>query len=799
MNKTKGIRFLILVPFILMIPAIVKSQKFIERVQHKFQQQAPLFQEKLYIHTDKNFYLAGEIMWFKIYTVNGKTHQPINISKLAYVEILDRQSKPVLQAKILLSKNGGEGSFYLPVTLNSDHYILRAYTNWMKNDGAADFYEQPITIVNTIKVPQQEKDNEVSKATVSFFPEGGYLVAGIETKVGFHIVDPSGKGVNAHGMITNENGDTVLNFSSMRFGIGHFIFKPEAGKTYKSKVKLPSGESIIQEIPAVAETGYVMNVTDQGDDRYKIHVKAKGNNHSQQGEQVTILSHTRNSLKSIETGFADYKNGITFYIDKNKLGEGVSHLTLFNEKQQPVCERLVFKKPQKKWLASIYTDKKSYQNREKVTLSFSLDKLQDLDSLNCSVSVFELDGLDNSTQNIQNYFWLGSNLQVQIENADFYLSDENGNEQGADDLMLTHGWRRFNWGKEFEKDTRSHSKYIPEFRGHLITAKVTQLNNQLPAAMVECLLTVPTEPIGFYAAKTDSLGIVRFDVKDYYGPGDIIIQVRSGTNVPYKVELINPYSEINVKTGLPFFSISKEHEEKILQKSIAMQVQNIYRTDSIRKFTMPVVNDTFPFYGKADFTYWLDSYKRFTTMEEVLREYVLPITVAVRSGELRIRMSDELSGELYDDHILVLLDGVPLRNIDKIFAYDPLKIKKLEVLPRQYLVGSSWFNGIASFETYAGQFDGFELDPSIVTVDYEGLQLQREFYSPIYQNEKQRLDRIPDHRTTLLWLTGLKKDENGKTDVQFYTSDQRGKFLIVMEGVTADGEIINASTTITVE
>ena len=173
--------------------------------------------------------------------------------------------------------------------------------------------------------------------------------------------------------------------------------------------------------------------------------------------------------------------------------------------------------------------------------------------------------------------------------------------------------------------------------------------------------------------------------------------------------------------------------------------------------------------------------------------------MVVRNGQLRIRMSDELSGDLYDDHILLLLDGVPLRNVDRIFAYDPLKIKKLDVLPRQYLVGSSWFNGIASFETFEGRFDGFELDPSIVTVDYEGLQLQREFYSPVYQNENQRSDRVPDHRTTLLWQTGIIKDKDDKTDIQFYTSDQRGRFLIVMEGITAAGEIFNASTTITVE
>ena len=97
-------------------------------------------QEKMYLHTDKNFYLAGEIIWFKIYYVEGGKHQPSNISKVAYVEVTDRNHKPVLQAKISLSEKGGSGSFYLPLTLNSDNYSIREYTNWMKNAGPSFFF-----------------------------------------------------------------------------------------------------------------------------------------------------------------------------------------------------------------------------------------------------------------------------------------------------------------------------------------------------------------------------------------------------------------------------------------------------------------------------------------------------------------------------------------------------------------------------------------------------------------------------------------------------------------------------------
>src|ERR1700712_5610677 len=37
-------------------------------------------QEKLFVHTDKDFYLAGEICWFKLYDVEGSSHHPLDLS-----------------------------------------------------------------------------------------------------------------------------------------------------------------------------------------------------------------------------------------------------------------------------------------------------------------------------------------------------------------------------------------------------------------------------------------------------------------------------------------------------------------------------------------------------------------------------------------------------------------------------------------------------------------------------------------------------------------------------------------------
>ena len=330
-------------------------------------------QEKIYVHTDKNFYLAGEIIWFKVYYLDGATHQKLDLSKVAYIEILDRAYKPVLQTKVSLTADGGSGSFYLPLTLNSDNYIFRAYTNWMRNSGPAVFYEKFIGVVNTVKPPEAIHKQDTTRAVANFFPEGGNMVDGIESKVAFRIAGDNGKGTDAHGIITNENGDTVKSFSTYKFGIGHFMFKPVANHNYKTTIMLPGGKTFTALLPTVYEHGYVMTVTDNKDGRVRIRIQVNRDESKESGETVFLLVHNRQVLKASEAGFVNNANDLVFYVEKNKLGEGISHITLFNKEGRPVCERLVFVRPNQQAVTSINTDKNVYGKRQQVDLTVASD------------------------------------------------------------------------------------------------------------------------------------------------------------------------------------------------------------------------------------------------------------------------------------------------------------------------------------------------------------------------------------------------------------------------------------------
>src|SRR5690606_715596 len=139
--------------------------------------------EKIYAHIDRDFYLTGETLWFKLYAADGCLHRPLDISKVAYVELLGTDGEPVLQAKILMEEGRGHGSLFLPASLATGNYRFRAYTHWMKNFPPGFFYHQVISIVNPFLVPDQRTEKKESDLRVWFFPEGGHLVNGLESKI----------------------------------------------------------------------------------------------------------------------------------------------------------------------------------------------------------------------------------------------------------------------------------------------------------------------------------------------------------------------------------------------------------------------------------------------------------------------------------------------------------------------------------------------------------------------------------------------------------------------------------------
>jgi hypothetical protein len=739
-------------------------------------------QEKMFVHTDKECYLAGEICWFKIYVVDAGLHRPLDLSKVAYLEWLDKDNRPVLQAKVGLSKGHGDGSVYLPLTVHSGNYKLRAYTSWMKNFDVNGFFEKGITVVNARKSAAMPSAVAL-QYKVSFFPEGGDLVENIPSKVAFKITDQYGQSTDCTGVITEDDQDTVARFRTQRFGAGTFILNPRPGHRYRATARLTDGTAVSNLLPSAYKEGTVMDVSpEEGTDHLRVDVRS-----TVSGSEIYLIADTRQSVKLAMA--ATLKEGKAFFlINKDSLGEGISHLTIFDFKRQPVCERLVFKAPSHRLQVGVSADREKYATRKKINLQVSsADGKGAPLPADCSLSVFRVDSLQTAPSgHIGNYLWLASDLKGKIESPDYYF-DHPEDREAIDNLLLTHGWRRFRWDETLSGKSPSF-EFPPEYNGSIISGKVVDGKTGNPTTLnIQGYLSVPGTRTQFTSALCDEGGRIRFELGDFYGAQEIIVQTNPNEDSLYRIDIANPFSEKYTDIPLPAFTFPRIDSGELVDKSVATQVLNRYAGEKLKRLMLPSGVDTSTFYYKADHSYLLDDYTRFTTMEEVMREYVVLMLVQRKGSHYHLPLFDLPNNSFFESDPLILLDGVPVFNMDSLVALDPLRIRKLETVQHRYFLGGVNFSGIMNWTTYKGDLGGYILDPHATVVDYEGLQLQREFYSPSYATDEQAASHLPDFRNVLYWAPQLVTDARGKGELSFYSSDIPGKYLVVVEGLAKDG------------
>jgi hypothetical protein len=783
-------------PAFVIITTFAKAQTgFTDSLQQKLKTyRNTIAQEKVFLHTDKTFYLTGETIWFKAYVVKADSHQLFALSKVLYIEVLDDHSKPVMQTMIELQNGTGDGFFLLPSSLNSGAYTIRAYTAWMKNFDPALFFHAALQIVNTGRRPDWSSLDKKEKASVRFYPEGGDLVENLETKLAFEIVDGDGKGTDGSGYIIANETDTVARFHPLKFGIGSFEFMPKANASYRAVVRLPDSTVFSATLPQIYKQGYVLKLTNGMDGALNVQCSSE---QMMANETVYLLAHTRGEVKLASAKLMT--NGqAQWQIAKSNLGEGITVFTLFNSERKPVCERLYFKRPSRKMEINLQTDASTYAKRSKVTVEINAgNNKQDAVAGNFSLTAFLLDSLQRLPESfIDDYLWLSSELKGNVESPAYYFSDSSREvETATDNLMLTHGWRRFQWENLDTSSAAFH--FLPDYEGTIIRARVFSRRSGTPLPNRLCYLSAPGEH--FYTGNTVSneQGALSFVTQNVYGSAELALQTdKADSSATF--ELLNAYAPVDSLSKRHFF-LPEKWRDDLNKRHLNVQLGNIFATPFVQLLPEKLRRDSTAFYGKPDHDYLLDEYTRFPTMEEVMREIVTEVRVRNEKNSFYFRALNIPYRSFFESAPLVLFDGVPVWNTNKLIAFDPLKIRKIEVVARRFFWNNVLDSGIVSYRTYEGNLAGFEFDPGVVLIDYKGLQLKREFYAPRYETATQLQSREPDRRNVLSWMPFIQDDGSGKKQVSFYTSDVPGRYAIIVQGIDQKGNARKQQTVIEVK
>lgn len=748
------------------------GQPSFEALQKKLNSLSTIaYSEKIYLHTDRSFYLTGETLWWKAYLVNASNHQPSDLSKIAYLEILDSDNAAVLQAKIEIKDGQSDGGLFIPASLNSGHYRLAAYTRWMQNAPTEYFFYQDITIVNPFRKAQKNVA-ATTPAAVQFFPEGGNLVMGLPSEVAVLGVKSNGK-ASYKGAIVSHTGDTVARFQSKQFGLSKFEFTPKAGDVYRAMVHT-DGKWAEVPFPVAEPRGVVLHA-ERAPQSLQVNVRTR----QEVGNVYYLAIHNRAVLKAART-IVIRSDDERVTIPYDSLGAGVNHITIFNSVSTPVAERLVFKHAAPTTL-TVTTDATEYSKRKKVTATFQWNQERDVQA-RLSVAVTKMDSLAFFEKtNINTYLLLTSDLKGKIESPSYYFTNVTADkEQLLDLVMETHGWSRFVWNQVLREGVAK--KFLPEYRGHIVQATIKDASGKSAPGVVS-YLGIPGKVIRVYPAISDLQGNTSVELKSFYASKKLYLQTDFRKDSTYTFAVASPFSATHGASYLPSFSLNPKHAKSITERSISMQAASVYE-----KTLPPIVDkDSSAFYGVPDEQYRLDDYTRFPVLEEVLREYVAGIWVRKRGSNFSFQIPDKVNGRLLNGDPLVLLDGIPIFSVNRLMEVDASKINEIDVIERPYYLNGVTFNGIASFRTYAGDLGGVVMDPKVTVIDYEGLQPRKEYYAPSYSTPLEAESRLPDRRTLLLWKPNETIVDGKNLTLEFYTSDIKGIFQVDVQGIDNKG------------
>lgn len=192
MKERSVIKYLFRLSVVLLtvfLPLSVSCQDqagFLDTLAHRFTNYCDTYpREEIYVHTDREEYVGGEYVWFQLYLFDRKSDRLSTGSKIAYLEILNAENRPVVQKRIRLEGGLGSGQALLPDTLTSGRFTLRAYTSWMKNFMPVNCFMKDISIYNAINTTSFMNNSGLAQsaplsdrtASVSRFGETGIKIS----------------------------------------------------------------------------------------------------------------------------------------------------------------------------------------------------------------------------------------------------------------------------------------------------------------------------------------------------------------------------------------------------------------------------------------------------------------------------------------------------------------------------------------------------------------------------------------------------------------------------------------------
>jgi hypothetical protein len=346
------------------------------------------------------------------------------------------------------------------------------------------------------------------------------------------------------------------------------------------------------------------------------------------------------------------------------------------------------------------------------------------------------------------------------------------------------------WNAGSVEGERFRVDFLPDRYGPSLSGTVQYqegTRERLPPALIH--LSLVGDATGYLVCRSDFMGRFTVGLPMRSGTLEIFVQPEGPDKEAVEVRIDQDFDPRQIYFSTKPFTLTDQEMKLAAIMARNVQLSGLYRqADTLLNHN--VAEEAYSFYGTPTRAVDLDEYVLLPTLREVFLNFVPGVTPVTRKGRTSLFIeSENPSLSLYES--LVMIDQVPVLDVERFMSLSPAKIKQIDVVEDVYVKGDLRFGGVINLQSRDRDMAGIDLPDNSFFIDYLAMQ-------PVILPKLENVspdDRLPDMRNTLLWQPDFTLKRKSPSTISFIAPDYPGEFVVLFRGYSDQGELVLAETT----
>jgi hypothetical protein len=732
---------------------------------------------KLELYFNQPKYAPGDTAYLRMTYVTAQDLKPIRGRQVVHLGVYDHAGNKVLTQWAAVNNGSANCQLPIPFDFPPGNYVLVAFTDWMKNLDPSLFFRQQFQVAGKYSIVKTFPAD-----TLSFYPEGGNLVAGVENNVA---VWYRGNDSEATAVI-KEEGNVIATISLKRDSVSTILLAPKNIARYTAELR---GRAASKEFyfPALKKDGVALSL-DASQNKLTLTARLPTEAQISGGIYLAVFS-SAGLVFSRALDFVAQSASVELPAD---LPAGIMQLMVFDSKLKLLASRVIHHGEVVRQKVTIRNLQENYTTRQVVKANLQIDEESGYNlpgQFTCRVINEEL--LPENSPRPMDYLTFRSDLTGTLD----YLQ-RSRSPMTINTYLITQTCPWVDWNKIMAgapAPVHRRQEYLS------LSGKAMFAQNKKPVKDSTLLMFMLKKSLQEYEAYVTKQGEFSLSLLLMVDPRDSLFYTASfhGSDLDdVLIKMHDPDSSVSFsadpwrfENNVPDPYATYSAKRNTVARSFAFFVNTKTQKDSIEDKNAAMEEEL----NGADVVLNLSDYLQMPTMNDVVRELLKFVEHRKVNGRDVIRMYTTTRMPNNKTGPIFVIDGQITKDPSFFLSLAPsdvVYIKLVNNSGKLYALGQLGNNGVILVKTRSQRV----VINDSHKINFSGFLPFSKFPSLGNGNAQ-----IPDFRSCLFWSQRIFLRGAMHQEISFTTLDDVGKFKLQVFGVGEDGTPFYAEQPFTVK